>query len=147
MDLQGKLMPWSPNFTPRTLIAAGNINEKYHEWCKTNIDQIINNDTLKTSTLLDDLYALTRFILANKFWQAYTEQIFVNEKGDIELVPKVGNHKIIFGNADEIPEKFWKLKVFYKEGLNYTGWENYDTLNLKFKNQVVCTRKIKEIRN
>lgn len=147
MDSQGKLMPWSPNFTPRTLIAAGNINEKYHEWCKTNIDQIINNDTLKTSTLLDDLYALTRFILANKFWQAYTEQIFVNEKGDIELVPKVGNHKIIFGNADEIPEKFWKLKVFYKEGLNYTGWENYDTLNLKFKNQVVCTRKIKEIRN
>ena len=140
MDSHGKLMPWSPNFTPRTLIATGSIKESFEGHNHATAGETINNDTLKTHTLLDDLYAMASFILADESWSAHAEQIFVNEKGEIELVPKVGNHKIIFGSADEMAEKFWKLKTFYKEGLNYTGWANYDTLNLKFNNQVVCSK-------
>ena len=145
MDTNGKLMLWSPDFTPRMLIASGNIKEKYAEWSKIPVSQLINNDTLKTLTMLDDLYTMARFILADEFWSAHIEQIYVNTLGEIELVPKVGDHKIIFGSSDEMAEKFWKLKTFYKEGLNYTGWDNYDTLNLKFNNQVVCTKtKLKQ---
>lgn len=140
MDAGGRLMLWSPDFTPRTLIASGNIQEKYEKWSKLSVSELINNDTLKTLTMLDDLYTMARFILADEFWSAHVEQIYVNLLGEIELVPKVGNHKIIFGNSDEVAEKFWKLKTFYKEGLNYAGWENYDTLNLKFNNQVVCSK-------
>lgn len=140
MDNKGKLMPWSPDFTPRTLIASGNIKDSYEGHNSISYAETINNDTLKTHTLPYDLYAMASFILADEFWSAHVEQIFVNEKGEIELVPKVGNHKIIFGSADEMAEKFWKLKTFYKEGLNYTGWANYDTLNLKFNNQVVCSK-------
>ena len=140
MDSKGRLMLWSPDFTPRTLIASGNISEKYEEWSQVTMDELINNDTLKTRTHLDDFYAMAGFILADEFWSAHVEQIYLNNYGEIELVPKVGDHKIIFGTSDEMEEKFWKLKTFYKEGLNYTGWENYDTLNLEFKNQVVCTK-------
>lgn len=140
MDTQGRLMLWSPDFTPRMLIASGNIREKYEQWSKMSVSELINNDTLKTHTMLDDLYTMARFILADEFWSAHVEQIYVNLLGEIELVPKVGNHKIIFGDSDEMAEKFWKLKTFYKEGLNYAGWDNYDTLNLKFNNQVVCSK-------
>jgi cell division protein FtsQ len=142
MDAQGKLMQWSPNFTARSLIASGNIKENYDDWKALSVNELINNDTLKTHTMLDDLYSMATFILADEFWSAHVEQIYVNAGGEIELVPKVGNHKIIFGSSDEMAEKFWKLKTFYKEGLNYTGWENYDTLNLKFNNQVVCSKTI-----
>jgi len=140
MDTQGKLMLWSPDFTPRLLIASGNIKERYEDWSKLSVNELINNDTLKTHTLLDDLYTMARFILADDFWSAHVEQIYINAIGEIELVPKVGDHTIIFGDPEQMTEKFWKLKTFYKEGLNYTGWENYDTLNLKFKNQVVCSK-------
>ena len=140
MDDSGKLMLWSSNFTPRVLIASGNIHESYADWNRVSAAGLINNDTLKTITVLDDLYSMATFILADDFWSAHIEQIYVNAGGEIELVPKVGEHKIIFGNSEEIAEKFWKLKTFYKEGLNYTGWENYDTLNLKFNNQVVCSK-------
>jgi len=140
MDIQGKLMLWSPDFTPRVLIASGNIKESFKQWSKASASELINNDTLKTLTLLDDLYSMARFILADEFWSAHVEQIYVNADSELELVPKVGDHKIIFGGSDEMVEKFWKLKTFYKEGLNYTGWENYDTLNLKFNNQVVCSK-------
>lgn len=140
MDSNGKLMLWSPDFTPRTLIATGNIKESFEEWNHVSMPELINNDTLKTRTMLDDFYKMARFILADEFWSAHVEQIYLNNHGEIELAPKVGNHKIIFGTSDEMEEKFWKLKTFYKEGLNYVGWENYDTLNLKFANQVICTK-------
>ena len=126
------------------LVVSGNIKETYDAWFRTSMDELINNDTLKTRTMLDDFYAMARFILADEFWSAHVEQIYVNNYGEIELVPKVGDHKIIFGTSDQMEEKFWKLKTFYKEGLNYTGWENYDTLNLKFENQVVCTKNISQ---
>lgn len=145
MDSNGKLMRWSPNFTPRMLIANGHIKESYDAWSRTSMHEIINNDTLKTLTMLDDFYVMTRFILADEFWSAHVEQMYVNNHGEIELVPKVGDHKIIFGTSGEMEEKFWKLKMFYKEGLNYTGWENYDTLNLKFNNQVVCTKNVRTV--
>jgi cell division protein FtsQ len=125
-------------------VATGNIKEKFEQWRNIPVDKIINNDTLKTITLLDDFYIIAQFILADEFWSAHIEQIYLNQYGDMELVPKVGNHKIIFGTSEQMEEKFWKLKTFYKQGLNYTGWENYDTLNLKFQNQVVCTKKLKE---
>ena len=140
IDTQGRLMLWSAVYTSRILIASGNIKEKYSDKHVAGAKEI-NNGTLKTPALLHDLYTMAKFILADEFWSAHVEQIYVNEKEEIELVPKVGNHKIIFGGADEMAEKFWKLKVFYQEGLNYIGWENYDTLNLKFKDQVVCTKK------
>ncbi len=141
MDSKGRLMLWSPAFTPRMLVASGHIKDSFEEWNRTTMDELVNNDTLKTRTLLDDLYAMARFILADEFWSAHVEQIYINNYGEIELVPKVGDHKIIFGDSGEMEEKFWKLKTFYKEGLNYAGWENYDTLNLKFNNQVVCSKK------
>jgi cell division protein FtsQ len=140
LDNKGKLMPWSADFTPRTIVATGNINDRYDVRNSLSYSETINNDTLKTRTKLYDLYAMASFILADEFWSAHIEQIYLNKNSEIELVPKVGNHKIIFGSADEMKEKFWKLKTFYKEGLNYTGWANYDTLNLKFNNQVVCSK-------
>lgn len=141
MDSNGRLMLWSPDFTPRLLIVNGNIKESYGEWNHASMNELINNDTLKTRTLLDDFYKMAQFILADEFWSAHVEQIYLNNHDEIELVPKVGDHKIIFGDSGDMEEKFWKLKTFYKEGLNYTGWENYDTLNLKFNNQVVCSKK------
>lgn len=142
IDSTGRTMPWSSNYTPRTLIASGHINERFEQSKKLKMDEVINNDTLKTHTRLDDLYTMAKLILADEFWSAYVEQIYVNRNNEIELVPKVGKHKIIFGNSDDMIERFWKLKLFYTEGLNHTGWTSCDTLNLKFRNQVVCTKPL-----
>ena len=66
----------------------------------------------------------------------------MNKDRELELFPAIGNHKIIFGNAENIAEKFNKLKLFYKEGLNKSdSWTKYSTINLKYKNLVVCTKK------
>lgn len=140
MDSDGRLMPWSSDFTPYVPVVTGNISETYTRWHDISMTEIINNDTLKTHTILDDFYLMAKFILPDEFWSSHVEQIYLNHHGEMELIPKAGNHRIILGNADNLEEKFWKLKAFYKHGLKRTGWEYYDTLNLKFENQIVCTK-------
>jgi cell division protein FtsQ len=44
------------------------------------------------------------------------------------------------GGADNLEDKFERLFVFYRMGLNKTGWARYNIINIKFKNQVVCSK-------
>jgi len=69
------------------------------------------------------------------------EQLYINKKSEFELIPKIGNHTILFGDIKEMKDKFEKLIAFYKQGISKSGWNKYKTINLKFKNQVVCTKK------
>jgi cell division protein FtsQ len=69
------------------------------------------------------------------------QQVIVDSNAEFTIIPTLGNQLIFFGNAEDIEGKFKKLLNFYTEGLNKTGWNKYATINLKFKNQVVCTKK------
>ncbi len=86
------------------------------------------------------LIALTQYIRDSKFWNAQIEQVYVNEKGDFVLVPRVGSHLIVFGGIDDMEEKFAKLKALYERGWEPREWNCYKTVNLKFKGQIVCTK-------
>jgi cell division protein FtsQ len=69
------------------------------------------------------------------------EQIYLNEKGEYELIPRVGAHVVKFGSFENYREKFRNLKAFYKKGLNNVGWNQYLYINLKYDNQIICTKK------
>ncbi len=87
------------------------------------------------------LYEFALFLHDNKFWDAQIEQIYIASNQDVELTPRVGNHQIVLGKLDNYKENLEKLRVFYDKGLNEIGWNRYSVINLKFKNQVVCTRR------
>lgn len=90
-----------------------------------------------------DLLPLARYVYSHPFWNAQIEQIYVNERHEIELVPRVGNQTILLGSVQDYESKFDNLMLVYKKVFGQTGWSMYDTVSLKFKNQVVCTRKKK----
>lgn len=79
-------------------------------------------------------------IQKDPFMYALTEQIVVDENKDISIIPKLGNHKIILGNAEDLEEKFKKLEIFYKQGMPPEGWNIYKEINLKFKDQIVAKK-------
>jgi cell division protein FtsQ len=89
---------------------------------------------------MNNLYKLSTFITNNKFLKAQIEQIFVEPDGDFDLIPRVGDHTIIFGDADNMDDKFDRLFVFYRNGLSKIGWTRYNIINIKYKNQVVCSK-------
>lgn len=127
IDENGLKMPLSENFTANVLVANGLIDEDFSG----------KVETLNTK-LAKDLYHMAQFIKTDTLWDNQIEQLFVDTKGDIEMVPRVGDHKIIFGDADSLQTKFRNLLIFYKKAMPKVGWNTYKTINLKYANQVVC---------
>lgn len=92
---------------------------------------------------MDRIMELGSFMAGDPFWNAQIEQIYVDRNGDIILSPRVGEHKIIFGDLKDIHTKFNMLYTFYKNIVPAEGWDKYSTINLKYKNQIVCKLKKK----
>ncbi len=131
IDRDGLKMPMSPNFTANVLVATGNIFEGFGG----RVDTLI-------TPLVADLYKTALFLKQDTLWDAQIEQIFVNSKSDIELIPRVGNQRIILGNADSLSIKMGNLLAFYKQAMPQVGWDTYKTINVKYINQIVCEKNI-----
>lgn len=93
------------------------------------------------SILLTQIKALSAFITNDAFWMAQIEQVDYSAQKQFELFPKIGDHTIVLGDANELESKFRRLYIFYKEVLAKTGWDTYSTINIQYKGQVVATRK------
>lgn len=89
------------------------------------------------SILLNDIKVLSQYIGSNPFWMAQIEQIDVTPNGGFELIPKLGNQIIRFGNSNNYKEKFNKLLCFYKKVQTRVGWNKYSVIDIQFRNQVV----------
>lgn len=129
IDTDGLKMPMSPNFTAKVLVATGNILESFGG----------RVDTLLTP-LAADLYQTALFFKKDQLWDSQIEQMYVNEKNDIELIPRVGNQRIILGNAELLETKMNNLLAFYKQAMPKVGWNAYKTINLKYTNQIVAEK-------
>jgi cell division protein FtsQ len=131
VDMNGLKMPISSNFTAHVLVANGFILEPFGN----------KVDTLKTK-LAKDLFKTALFVEGDTLWREQIEQLYVNQQSDIEMVPRVGNHKIILGTADSLQTKFTNLLAFYKKAIPVVGWDLYHTINLKYANQIVGVKNI-----
>jgi cell division protein FtsQ len=139
IDGHGQVLPINPNFPARVLVASGNISDSCVKRAPRSFDSLFA-DTAAAAGSLSSLFRLAIFINNDPFFRSAITQIYINEGGEIELIPMVGDHVILFGTADAIEEKFSKLYAFYKYGLNKIGWNKYDIINIKYKNQVVCSK-------
>ena len=144
IDRNGRFMPVSEHYSTPVIVANGYIFDTYAEMQIPGWQgKASQSDTTSAGPehILQQIFSLSQFIDCDTFWNAQIEQIYVNSQQEIELVPRVGNHQIILGSTVDLEEKFQKLYIFYTRGLNKTGWNNYSIINLKYKNQVVCTKK------
>lgn len=135
LDENGELFPINKNYTARVPLVNGYLNEPYAKRLG-----LMDSDSVKRISLLDDISVLFREIRKDEFRNALVEQVWITEKGEFEIIPKIDDHIIIFGDTTEISGKFNKLKIFYEEGLNTKGWNVYKTVNLKYKNQIICKK-------
>lgn len=106
----------------------------------TGLNEVFDPNFLKVdkSTKLKEVYDILLYISQDDFLSSLIEQVHVENNGDrdILLIPKIGREKIIFGSSEMLEDKFFNLKIFYKEGMAKLGWSRYKTLNLKYSGQV-----------
>jgi cell division protein FtsQ len=120
MDMDGNKIPTSPKYVERIMIASGTIP-----------DPEIQKSLLK----------MADYVNKNDFWRAQIEQVFVQANGELLLLPQVGDYLIEFGTPDDCAIKLRNLKAVYQQGFKNLGWNKYRTISVKYRNQVVCTKK------
>jgi cell division protein FtsQ len=125
IDVTGKLLPMNADYTARVPLISFT---EYPQW-ESNLGE---NDLGK------QLMEFLIFINKDELWRAQIAQLAVSQENELTLWPQMTKQLILFGPADEIEEKFKKLKLFYKEVLPKKGWNTYSSINLKYKNQIVC---------
>ena len=102
-----------------------------------NVNALVVNGTIPTNPV--DLIKVSKYIKNDAFWDAQIEQIYIRRDNDYILAPRVGDHLIILGQPVDFEQKFKNLKAFYKQ-LDPKAWNDYKMINLKFKNQIVCSK-------
>ena len=139
LDETGYLIPLLSQYTAYTLIANGYISEPFDVTVERNIFPS-RKDTIIMPNVIYDLFNVANYINKDEFWKSQIVQIYVDKKGELELIPRVGSQIIVLGNSNDLDIKFRKLKAMYR-AFNEIGWNQYKIINLKFKDQVVCTKR------
>ncbi|MBW6459932.1 MAG: hypothetical protein K0B08_05105 [Bacteroidales bacterium] len=136
LDQNGFLMPVNPDKPSHILIANGSIADSYVSLDGRETPLSNHPD----QSVLRQIYTVALYISRDPFLRSFIDQVYVTETQELELVPKIGHQTIIFGQAEDTEEKLENLKIFYHSVMNKISWSTYQIINLKYKNQVVCTK-------
>ena len=118
LDEDGLQMPLSKAYTPRVIVVSGDAKQKHHA----------------------SIYAFIQKVNKSEFWKSQITQLhFLGD--EVVLIPRVGNQKIHFGRLVNSTKKLENLYQFYKQAMPVKGWQTYSNISLKYKNQIVCTKK------
>lgn len=122
LDEDLKLLPPSDEYTPYEMI-------------------FVNVPVIKEDSMGEDLKKKMLFIAGtiknDTFWQAQTASINVNSANDFEINPVMGKHKILLGDTSGLQMKLENIFAFYQSILNQIGWEKYQIIDARYKNQII----------
>ncbi len=119
IDRQAKIMPLSVNHSARVLLITGDIKEEDNR----------------------NIHLLAAIILKDDFLKKQVISIQKMQHNEFVLGTRVGGQKIFLGKIENLNHKFMNLKSFYNKTIADKTIDNYTSINLKYNNQVVCTKK------
>lgn len=121
LDETGHRLPVSSVGTSDVIVASGNIPP--------------------SGRGVTDVWKLSSYLDQHPDLSPLFDQIYRDAKGDLYLTPKLGNHRVQVGDVDDLDDKFHRLMALYQRALPQVGWEKYSQVSVKYRGQVVCTRR------
>lgn len=118
IDYQGNVMPLSDEFTARVPLVSGEINDKN----KADLDKLL------------------RFVYDDEFLRKDIIGIQILPGGSLKMLSRDFNYDIEFGKTINIERKFSNYKAFFQKAVTDSSLYKYKNINLKFTQQVVCTK-------
>lgn len=114
----------------RVPIATG-INEALPEGFPSN----------EKPSVLNDLYQMSLVTSQDTFFHALIEQFYVDDYGEIWIVPKVRGERLLIGDAQELEDRLLRIKAVYDQKMQALGSEQYAELHFKWKGQVTRVKR------
>ncbi|WP_046743728.1 cell division protein FtsQ/DivIB [Kordia zhangzhouensis] len=119
VDSEGKAMPLSTVSAARVPFVEGHVDKKE----------------------LKNIYVLANYIAADDFLKKNVITIIQNQNKTFDLKLRANDFVVQFGDIKNIEKKVNNLKAFFKKAAKDKTLDNYTKVDLKFTNQVVCTKK------
>lgn len=118
IDYQGEEMPLSDTYTARVPLLSGEVNEENRAGLVEVFKKIHDDDFLKKNITGVQILPTGSMIMTNRNYE----------------------YRILFGKCINVDKKFNNYKAFYQHALRDTLVGKYKSINLKFTQQVVCTK-------
>lgn len=131
----GVIFPSSPHYSPRVIIANGN-----YDFPTPSKNSVVTDSTY-AKTGIGEALNIAIAIEKDTFLTCCVGQIYRDENNEYELAVNNLPAKVILGNIEELNDKLTRLAILLEK---YNGTEElkpYKILNLKYKNQIVCTKQ------
>jgi len=106
----------------------------------TNVP-VWQNDSLNKSMRSKMAY-LSQSIARDSFWNAQITQIEVSPEQHFIMNTLFGHQRILLGDTSKLQEKLKHLFAFYKDVSSKIGWDKYETLDVRYKGQVIASPSI-----
>ncbi len=119
IDEDGQFMPLSNNFTARVPLVTGVVE-------KNNLSQI---------------FEIAKKVQNDKFLLAHVIEIHQNRNGTLDLKLRKQDFTVHLGTLEHLDKKINNLKAFYTKAMRDNILDSYQLVNLKFDEQVICTKK------
>ncbi len=109
---------------------------------------LVNGDFPTTSDVrqwpVDDLYRVAALLHRNDFMGSLVDQIYVEQRDKIWLVPRLGPSRILLGDSNELDSKAERIHKFYKKALPAIGWDAYTYIDTRFAGQIVGKKRVNQ---
>jgi cell division protein FtsQ len=123
---QGVILPLSNRFSARVPLLL----EKGKSFYFTQDTVISPRD--------EELKEFLSIVDHDEFLNKLISQIIIDEEGRLEIIPQLSRQKIYWGKPTDTESKVERLKIVYKKILPSKGWNKYKTVNLSYKDQIIC---------
>ena len=118
IDYEGNKMPLSDNYTARVPLLSGEI----------------------TVVKKEKLSEVLRMINEDEFLKKNIIGIQILSNGGLKMLNRDFDYAIDFGKTINIEKKFGNYKAFFQKAVTDSSLYKYKNINLKFTQQVVCTK-------
>lgn len=119
IDDEGLFMPLSTNYSARVPLVTGKVNREN----------------------LDTVFQFAKTVYEDEFLRKHVIGIHQNEDDTIDFKIRKSQVVIHLGDLSKLDKKLNNFKVFYQKAIKDNILNNYKTINLKFDEQVICTKK------
>ena len=104
----------------------------------TSSNLIVNGDLVFFNE--NEICNLYHHIKSDSFLESLVTQIYL-QKQNIILITRFKGLEINIGNLDYLELKLDNLLAFYENIIKFKGWNYYTSVNLKYHDQIICTKK------
>jgi len=136
LDHDHVVLPLSDSYSPMVLLLTGHV-----ELPRVTGEQGLRRVDPGKDPEWNALLGFAEMVGQHPFWSKQIVQLYRSPDGDYELIPRVGAHQVILGSIEGYEKKLRNLELLYEQGLKKYGWNTYDKINLKYSNQIICTKR------